>query len=71
MTKKKIKDLGRFEVFSFNGVNWVWPDKLGRDNVYECDSVDYGAILYVGEYSDDMNKEVELLGRMEFIRTGP
>ncbi len=66
MTKKKIKDLGRFEVFSFNGAKWIWPDILGRDNIYECEALNGGGVLYIGPNSKEIDLEVEVLGKMVF-----
>lgn len=62
MTKKKIKDLADFDVFNYSGQNFV---HLGESfyNLF---------FNYSDEYDTcKLEEEVEVLGRMEFIRTGP
>lgn len=61
MTKKKIKDLARFEVF-------LWPELLDEKFAYigcgQFIAIDTDDIYSF--WHDDFDKEVEVLGKMVF-----
>ena len=63
--KKQIKNLGRFEVFEFNEINWIWPDKT-NNGLFECEAVNGGAVLYIGPESNEINWDVKVVGKMVF-----
>ncbi len=63
----KMCNLEKFDVFLFAGVQWIWYNK-NRGGIYECDGVnDKGASLLIGQDSNEIQQEVEVVGRMEFV----